>query len=100
MGDLIIRGGMNIYPGVVEAQLMEHHAVSEVAVVGKPSIELGEQPVAFAVLCESVEAAELLAHCRNLLAPHMVPGEIIFRESLPRTVAGKVIRRALKAEFY
>ncbi len=97
--DLIIRGGMNIYPGVVEAQLMEHHAVSEVAVVGKPSIELGEQTVAFAVLCESAEAAELLAHCRNLLAPHMVPGEIIFRESLPRTVAGKVIRRALKAEF-
>jgi acyl-CoA synthetase (AMP-forming)/AMP-acid ligase II len=87
---VINRGGTNIYPDVVERALLQHAAVQEVAVVGISSPQLGEEVVAFVVSDQTIEAGILQAHCRGLLAPNMIPGEIRFLPSLPKSTTGKV----------
>jgi fatty acid CoA ligase FadD36 len=93
--DLIIRGGSNIHPVTVEEAMLGHPAVAEVAVVGRPDTELGQEVVAFVVGRDGLDTNELLAYCRRRLAPHMVPVEVIVVDSLPRTTSGKVRKRAL-----
>jgi acyl-CoA synthetase (AMP-forming)/AMP-acid ligase II len=93
--DMIIRGGVNIYPAEVEAILMAHPAVADAAVVGWPSREFGEEIAAFVRARGAVEAAELTAWCRTRLAAYKRPKEIFLVPDLPRNSAGKVLKAEL-----
>src|SRR6185437_3884985 len=78
--DMIISGGVNVYPAEVEAAFEAHPAVAEVAVVGVPDREWGERVRAFVVLRPAREASadELLAHCRGRLAGPKLPRDVVF----------------------
>ena len=95
--DVIIRGGVNIYPVDIEETLRAHGAVAQAAVVGRPSREWGEEIAAFVVLSvgAATDEAALIAHCRERLAPHKVPATVRLREDLPWNSAGKTDKRAL-----
>jgi malonyl-CoA/methylmalonyl-CoA synthetase len=96
--DLIISGGLNIYPPEVERVLMEHPAVAACAVVGCPDPEWGERVTAVVVLHEtnSVSGEDLIRFCREKLAPYKSPKSIIFTEDLPRNAMGKVQKAELR----
>jgi long-chain acyl-CoA synthetase len=96
--DMLICSGMNVYPREVEEVLYQHPAVAEAAVVGMPDELRGEVPVAFAVLREGKEAGEkeLIAFCRERLARFKVPRKIEFREQLPKSATGKILKRDLR----
>ena len=98
--DLIISGGLNIYPPEVERVLMEHPAVSACAVIGCPDAEWGEKVTAVVVLhgTGSVTAEELMRFCRQKLAPYKSPKSIVFRDDLPRNAMGKVQKAELRKE--
>lgn len=93
--DLIVSGGENVYPAEVEAVLRRHPAVREVAVVGVPSAEWGQQVAAVIVAHAPVEPSELDAFCRQSLAGYKIPRRIIFVDALPLTASGKVDRVAV-----
>lgn len=97
--DLILRGGENVYPAEIEARLVEHPAIDEVAVVGVPDPEFGQAVRAVVVLRPDVAEptdAELREFCATALAYYKVPSEWVRRSSaLPRNAMGKVIRDAL-----
>ena len=97
--DVILRGGSNVHPDEIEAVLIEHPAVAEAAVVGRPSRELGEEVVAFAVARGGVDPSALIDHCRKRLTAFKVPCEIILVETLPRTSFGKVDRKRLRSSL-
>ena len=90
--DLIISGGVNIYPREIEDVLILHPAVFDVAVIGVPDPDLGRRVVAVVQPAESgaVSASELIEHCATRLARYKVPREIRFTDSLPRTPTGKL----------
>jgi malonyl-CoA/methylmalonyl-CoA synthetase len=96
--DLIISGGLNIYPPEVERVLAEHPSVAACAVIGCPDREWGERVTAVVVLNrgESVSGSDLIAYCRERLAPYKSPKSIIFREDLPRNAMGKVQKAELR----
>lgn len=98
--DLIISGGLNIYPPEVERVLVEHPAVSACAVIGCPDDEWGEKVTAVVVLSdgESVTDEELIRFCRAKLAPYKSPKSIVFRDNLPRNAMGKVRKAELRQE--
>ncbi|WP_157250377.1 AMP-binding protein [Nonomuraea typhae] len=102
--DLIISGGVNIYPAEVEAALLEHPAVADVAVIGVPDPEWGHkvvalvQPAGSAVPGEELSAA-LLAHCEPRLARLKHPRVIEYRTSLPRTPTGKLSRSKVRKDY-
>ncbi|MEY4510701.1 MAG: hypothetical protein RLZZ450_2823 [Pseudomonadota bacterium] len=94
--DLIKTGGFKVGAGEVEAALLEHPAVSEVAVVGLPDEDLGERIVAYVVArAEPPPAAELIEHVASLIAKHKRPREIRFVRELPRNALGKVLKKQL-----
>jgi malonyl-CoA/methylmalonyl-CoA synthetase len=95
--ELIISGGYNIYPREVEDVLAEHPAVAEVAVLGAPDADLGEQVVAVIVPKEeqSPHAVEIIAFCRERLASYKKPRLVVFVDSLPRNALGKVQKHLL-----
>jgi acyl-CoA synthetase (AMP-forming)/AMP-acid ligase II len=93
--DVIIRGGVNIYPGEIEETLLRHPAVQDVAVVRWPSREFGEEIAAFVVKRHDVDPVELLEHCRRVLAPYKVPRAVFFLDSLPKSSMGKVDKAKL-----
>jgi long-chain acyl-CoA synthetase len=95
--DLVLRGGMNVYPREVEEMLMTHPAVSLAAVVGVPHERLGEEVKAFIVRKPGAEvtAEELIAWSKEQLAAYKYPREIEFRDSLPLGPTGKVFKRGL-----
>lgn len=93
--DMIIRGGVNIYPTEIEETLLSHEGVVEAAVVGLPSVEMGEEVGAFIVKSTDVSAKELTELCRLRLAPYKVPKRIFFVEDMPKNSAGKIIKLAL-----
>ncbi|MEZ4310185.1 MAG: AMP-binding protein [Polyangiaceae bacterium] len=97
--DMIISGGINVYPAEVEAALDEHPAVLESAVVGIPDREWGERVRAYVVLRESAHATpeELAAFCAERVAKTKVPRDIRFLDHLPRNPTGKVLKRELRA---
>ena len=100
--DVIKSAGHLIGPFEVESALMEHPAVAEVGVIGKPDATLGELVKAFVALKPGFEPSEallreLLGHGRSRLGAAVAPKEIAFRTSLPRTRSGKIMRRLLKA---
>ena len=96
--DLIISGGLNIYPPEVERVLVEHPAVNTCAVIGCPDREWGERVVAVVVLHkgETVTREELIRFCRERLAAYKSPKSILFREDLPRNAMGKVQKAQLR----
>lgn len=98
--DVIIASGYNVYPREVEEVILEHPAVNEVAVVGVPNDYRGETVKAVVVLKAGMTATaeDIVALCRLELAPYKVPRIVEFREDLPRTLIGKVLRRALREE--
>jgi malonyl-CoA/methylmalonyl-CoA synthetase len=99
--DLIISGGLNIYPPEVERVLVEHPAVNACAVIGCRDAEWGEKVTAVVVLNkgELVSSDELIRFCREKLAPYKSPKSIIFREDLPRNAMGKVQKAELRKEL-
>ncbi|MCQ4152776.1 MAG: long-chain fatty acid--CoA ligase [Archaeoglobi archaeon] len=100
--DLIIAGGYNIYPREVEEVLYEHPAVSEAAVIGVPDPYRGETVKAFIQLKPEykgkVTEQDIINFCRDKLAPYKVPKLVEFRDELPKTLVGKILRRALREE--
>ena len=101
--DVITSSGYRIGPFDVESALIEHDAVVEVAVVGKPDPERTEIVMAFVVLRAGVEPSEALAEelrqfVKRRLSAHAYPREIAFREELPKTPSGKLQRFVLRAE--
>jgi long-chain acyl-CoA synthetase len=96
--DLIIVSGFNVYPAEVEEVLLDHPAVAEAAVVGEPDPRSGETIVAF-VVAEPGTApapAELIEHCSRRLARYKCPARVEVVDELPRSFAGKVLRRQLR----
>jgi acyl-CoA synthetase (AMP-forming)/AMP-acid ligase II len=93
--DTIVSGGENVMPAEVEAALLEHPAVAEAGVYGRPDPEWGEAVTAAVVLRAPADPAQLRAHCAARLAGFKVPKRIEIRDALPRNAAGKLLRRAL-----
>ena len=93
--EIIITGGFNVYPSEVEAVLRTHAGVADVAVVGIPHDDGGEEVVAAVVLVEGVpvQPEELRAHIRQGLTPYKVPRRVVFVDELPTNAMGKVLRR-------
>jgi long-chain acyl-CoA synthetase len=98
--DIIIAAGFNIYPREVEEVLYEHPAVKEAVVAGVPDAYRGETVKAYIVLKEGETATsdELIAFCRERLAGFKAPRIVEFRESLPKSLIGKHLRRVLIEE--
>ena len=96
--DMIISGGVNVYPAEVEAAIEAHPAIAEVAVVGVPDREWGERVRAFVALKPGAELDEstLKAHCRSRLSGAKVPRDFVFLDALPRNPTGKVLKRDLR----
>ncbi|MET0605997.1 MAG: AMP-binding protein, partial [Beijerinckiaceae bacterium] len=97
--DMILVSGFNVYPNEVEEVIAQHPSVLEVAVVGAPDGNSGEAVIAHVVRREAaLTAEELREYCRANLTPYKVPKQIVFRDTLPKTNVGKVLRRALREE--
>lgn len=97
--DLILVSGFNVYPNEVEEVVMSHPGVAEVAAVGVADERCGEAVKIFVVRRDPQLSAEaLLQHCRERLTAYKVPRHIEFRDALPRSNVGKILRRALKEE--
>ena len=96
--DMVISGGVNIYPKEVEDGLHQHPAVIDAAVVGVPHDEWGESLRAFVVLRPEASAteAEIKAFCKEKMADFKCPREVFFVEELPRNPTGKVLKKDLK----
>jgi fatty-acyl-CoA synthase len=101
LDDVIVRGGENISPGEVEEVLMLHTAVAEAAVIGIPDAEWGEAVAAVIVLHPggTVSEADLQAWVRERLRSTKMPGVMQFREELPYSPTGKLLRRVLRDEL-
>ncbi|MFA1547848.1 AMP-binding protein [Actinomadura chokoriensis] len=102
--DLIISGGVNIYPAEIESVLLQHPAVGDAVVIGVPDDDWGQRVVALVEPAEGAEpgeelAADLLAHCEPRLAKLKHPRRLEFRESLPRTPSGKLSRRRVREDY-
>ncbi|HSS08237.1 MAG TPA: acyl-CoA synthetase, partial [Acidimicrobiales bacterium] len=102
--NLIISGGVNIYPAEIEEVLITHPAVGDVAVIGVPNIEWGEEVKAVVELQPTVAAspvleAELIAWCRQRLAPFKCPRAVDFTDQLPREDNGKLYKQLLRERY-
>jgi long-chain acyl-CoA synthetase len=95
--ELILRGGYSVFPQEVERVLATHAAVAEVAVIGVPDDELGEEVAAFVALRDGAVTSPdaLIAHCRDRLAAYKYPRRVTIVERLPRTATGKVSKAEL-----
>ncbi len=95
--DLIIVSGFNVVPREVEEVLYRHEAILEAAVAGLPDAHSGEIVKAYVVTQpgKTLTADQVLAHCRQELTAYKVPKEVAFLEELPKTLVGKILRRAL-----
>ncbi len=96
--DMILCSGYNVYPREVEDVLFMHPAVKEAAAIGVPDPYRGETVKVFIVLKEGATATEeeIRAFCKERLAPFKVPKKVEFVADLPKTMVGKVLRRALR----
>ena len=102
--DLIISGGVNIYPAEIENALLQHPAVGDVVVIGVPDEDWGQIVVALVEPADGAApgddlAADLLAHCEPRLAKLKHPRRVEFRASLPRTPSGKLSRRRVREDY-
>ena len=100
--DLIISGGVNVYPNDIEEVIIRHPAVKDVAVFGVPHQEWGETPVAAVVLYDDAEDTAIEIKCwanQNLEARYQKIHKLIIRDELPRNVAGKILKRELREKY-
>jgi long-chain acyl-CoA synthetase len=102
--NLIISGGVNVYPAEIDAALVEHPAVGDVATIGIPDPEWGEQVLAVVELQPGTAgtpelAAELIEHCRSRLAHFKCPRRVEFTDELPRQDNGKIYKRLLRDRY-
>ncbi len=103
--DMIISGGVNIYPAEIEGVLAAHPAVDDVAVIGVPDDEFGESVKAIVQVRDGVSADDgladaLITHCRTLLAGYKSPRSVDFVTSIPRTATGKLTKQQLRAPYW
>jgi long-chain acyl-CoA synthetase len=103
--DMVISGGVNIYPAEIEGVLVNHPAVADAAVFGIPHAEMGEEVKAAVELAEGCRpgddlVAELIAHCREHLAGYKAPRSIDFEAALPRHPTGKLYKRLLRDPYW
>lgn len=103
--NMIISAGVNIYPQETENALAMHDKVQDVAVIGVPNEEMGEEVKAVVIAAPGVEptaelAAELIAFCRSQIAHYKCPRSIDFVTELPRTETGKMAKRKLRARYW
>src|SRR5208283_853003 len=96
--DMIISGGVNIYPAEIEKELLDHPAVAEVSIIGMADEKWGEVPVAFVALKQAARAGEheLIEFLRPRINKIKLPRRIIFVEALPRNAYGKVLKLDLR----
>jgi acyl-CoA synthetase (AMP-forming)/AMP-acid ligase II len=100
--DMIISGGVNIYPAEVEAVLHAHPAVMDAAVIGVPDAEWGESVKAVVQLRSGALAteADLIAFCDSRLAGYKKPRSVDFVDELPRDAAGKLLKRQIREPYW
>jgi long-chain acyl-CoA synthetase len=103
--ELIISGGVNIYPAEIDAALLEHPSVHDVATIGVPNDEWGEEVKAVVevrdgVVADAALASELIAFCRERLAHFKCPKSIDFATDLPRFETGKIYRRLVRDRYW
>jgi fatty-acyl-CoA synthase/long-chain acyl-CoA synthetase len=100
--DMIISGGMNVYPAEIEAALEQHPGIFDVAVFGIPSEQWGEQVHATVVRTPgaSLSEADVIAHAHQHLAGYKCPRSVSFTAELPRTGSGKLLKRQLRTPFW
>jgi len=93
--------GFQVAPAELEATILEHPRVIDVAVVGKPDLESGELPIAFVVLRENQKAttSEIIEWSAQKLAPHKKLRGVIFVNQIPKSPSGKILRRVLRDEL-
>ncbi|AJK46156.1 AMP-binding protein [Burkholderia plantarii] len=97
--DMILVSGFNVYPNEIEEVLVMHPGISEAAAIGVPDTAHGERIKAFVVRRDmALTVDEVLAHCRKNLTGYKMPKAVEFREALPQTNVGKILRRALRDE--
>ncbi len=102
MKDMIVSGGENIYPAEVENVLLSHPSVADAAVIGVPDERWGETVKAIVVLSpdSSLDAAAIIAHCREHLAHYKCPTSVDATDVLPRNPSGKILKRELRAPYW
>jgi long-chain acyl-CoA synthetase len=95
--DIIISGGLNVYPSEVETILVSHPKVQEAAVVGIPDVKRGQVIRAIVVLKhgETATRREILSFCKERLASFKMPRQLEFKDSLPKSSTGKIVKRQL-----
>ncbi|OAH12567.1 long-chain-fatty-acid--CoA ligase FadD13 [Streptomyces jeddahensis] len=103
--DMIISGGVNIYPAEIEAALLTHPAVADAAVFGIPHDDWGEEVKAVVEAADGHEpgeslAADILAHCERQLAGYKRPKSVDFIASMPRDPNGKLYKRRLRDPYW
>ncbi|TMF43735.1 MAG: acyl-CoA synthetase, partial [Chloroflexi bacterium] len=100
--DMVISGGVNIYPAEIEAVLHAHPAVMDAAVIGVPDEQWGESVKAVVQLRPGMDAtaAELIAFCDQRLAGYKKPRSIDFVDELPRDAAGKLLKRKVREPYW
>ena len=98
--DMVIVGGYNVYPREVDEVLLEHPKIKEAVTVGLADTVRGEVLKAYVVPRdgERLSKSEIVSWCRGKLASYKVPRQVEFRDALPRTIVGKILRRALRDE--
>ncbi|MFN4116231.1 MAG: AMP-binding enzyme, partial [Inhella sp.] len=97
--DMILVSGFNVYPNEIEDALARHEGVMEAAVIGVPDMKSGEAVRAYVVRRDpSLTAESLMAHCKGLLTGYKMPSRIEFRDELPKTPVGKILRKDLRSE--
>ena len=97
--DMVIRGGYNVYPRDVEEVLLRHPGVGQVAVIGVPDDQYGEEVCAVVVKDGDVTEAEVVAYGKEHLAAYKYPRRVVFVEALPLGPSGKVLKRELVAQY-
>jgi long-chain acyl-CoA synthetase len=102
---MIISGGVNIYPAEIEAVIAEHSDVADVAIIGVPNEDMGEEVKAIVEVSAGVEAndalaSDLLRRCNEKLAGYKRPRSVEFVVSMPRTGTGKILKRELRAPYW
>jgi long-chain acyl-CoA synthetase len=97
--DMIVRGGYNVYPREIEEAIYEHEGVAEVAVIGVPHEELGEEVAAVVAMKEGESATEeeIITFTKERVAAYKYPRRVTFMDELPKTATGKILKRELAA---
>ncbi|NBC00930.1 MAG: AMP-binding protein, partial [Bacteroidetes bacterium] len=98
--DMILVSGFNVFPNEVEDVMTQLEGIAEAAVIGVPDAKSGEQVRAYVVAEDPAPTAEeIIAHCRTHLAAYKVPKSVEYRDDLPKSLVGKILRKDLRAEL-